>query len=283
LVVKAKGGFDMRNIREMNNILIDITNACNMTCSNCTRFCGHFRSDKIYFMDLDYFEKAVDSMMNFPNTVGVMGGEPTLHPNFPEICEIMQKLPEKRRRGLWSNTLTPQFQKYGSLINQTFGMFNLNDHKSKPIKHTPILMASEDFKDVSKSEMDKIIDECWVQNFWSATITIKGAFFCEVAATMSTLFDGPVGWDITERPEWWKKEISEYKNQKEWACDKCGCAIPLTPRRSNEVIDDISISNLKRLQGVGSPKIKQGKFVLQECSKKYIDKKQVRNCAWYWG
>lgn len=280
----------MRNIKDMGIILIDITNACNQNCSNCTRFCGHFSKDKIYFMTLEYFENAALSLREYSELgddklVGIMGGEPTLHPQFVEICEIFKRcIPDKNKRGLWSNTLTPQYKKYINVINDTFGKFNLNDHTSHPIKHTPILVASEDFKDVTKEDMEIIIDNCWVQNYWSATITPKGAFFCEVCASMSSLFkDGIQGWDVEKEPDWWKKTLPEYKKQFNWACHKCGCAIPLCPRRSTEVIDDVSISNLKRLQEVNSPKINKGKYELFECSKDKIDKTQVRNCAWYWG
>lgn len=278
----------MRNIKDMGIILIDITNACNMMCSNCTRFCGHFRKDKLYYMTPEYFEKAATTLKEYSELgddklVGVMGGEPTLHPQFVEICEIFKKcIPDKNKRGLWSNTLTPQYKKHINVINDTFGKFNLNNHTSHPIKHAPILVASEDFKDVTKENMDKIIEECWVQKYWSATITPKGAYFCEVCACMSTLFDGISGWDIEKEPNWWKKELPTYKEQINWACHKCGCAIPLQPRRSTDETDDVSVSNLKRLQDVSSPKIAKGKYQLVDCSKNKIDTTQVRNCAWYW-
>jgi hypothetical protein len=239
-------------------------------------------------MDLDYFEKAAKSLTEFSKLndnkcVGVMGGEPTLHPQFPEICEIFKSaIPEKRKRGLWSNTLTSQFKLHTNIIADTFGAFNLNDHTSNPIKHTPILTAIEDFKDLTEDEKLKFIDNCWVQNYWSATINMKGAFFCEVCACMSNLFNGINGWNIEENPDWWKKELPEYKDQINWACKKCGCCLPLKPRRSNEEIDDISISNIERLIDVKSPKIIKGKFEVVECSKNILDPTQKRNTAWYW-
>lgn len=272
----------------MGIILIDITNACNKSCSNCTRFCGHFTKDKLYYMGLDYFEKAAKTLVDYSESgddkiVGVMGGEPTLHPQFAEICEIFKStIPNKKKRGLWSNTTTPQFTKHKDIIAETFGVFNLNDHITHPIKHTPILTAIEDFKDISDGDKLKFIDNCWVQNCWSATINMKGAFFCEVCACMSNLFDGVDGWDIEKNPDWWKKELPEYKKQIEWSCKKCGCCLPLTPRRSNEEFDDVSISNIDRLIEVKSPKVLKAKFHLMDCGKDSLDMTQKRNCAWYW-
>ena len=75
----------MKSPAEMEIIQIKITNACPHVCSNCTRFCGH---RKQFFMDPDMFQKAVDSLQDFPGTVGIMGGEPTLHPEFEKLMTI---------------------------------------------------------------------------------------------------------------------------------------------------------------------------------------------------
>lgn len=270
----------MRNIKDMQIILIDITNLCNKSCSNCTRFCGHHSKEKIYFMDVDYFEKAVKTLSDYHGVIGIMGGEPTLHPQFVEICDIFTKtIPNKSKRGLWTNMSTQQYHDYGNVINNTFGYFATNNHVDIPIMHTPMLVASEDFKNVK--DMGTIINNCWVQNTWSATITPKGAYFCEVCATLSMLFDGPNGWDVEKEPDWWKKELLEYQKWIDWGCTKCGAALPLKPRRSNEVIDDISISNLKRLQNVKSPKIAKNKYKLHKCSESLLDRSEIRGCAWY--
>ena len=77
----------MRSPKEMQNIQIDITNACTKTCSNCTRFCGHHL--KPFFMEYQYFKSAVDSLNTFPGVVGMIGGEPTLHPEFEKMAQYL--------------------------------------------------------------------------------------------------------------------------------------------------------------------------------------------------
>ncbi len=272
----------MKNIAEMNIIQIDVSNICDRSCANCTRFCGHYRPEKLYFMDVDYYEKAVKSLKDFPGVIGMIGGEPTLHPRFPELCEILcSYVSEKKRRGLWSNK-GGKFREYKKIIDRTFGHFNLNDHISHDIFHTPILVASEDMiKDgrLTEDAWRKYTDTCWVQTTWSATINPKGAYFCEVAAMLHFLFDGKNGWDIVQEPRWWEKKVPEYSSQIEWACRKCGCQLPLRPRRSSEGIDDVSPSNLDRLTAAGSPKIKKGKYELFTES---LDYSQIRNVSWYW-
>ena len=271
----------MRNICEMNIVQIDVTNMCDRSCSNCTRFCGHYRPTKIYFMESDYYEKAVISLKEFPGIVGMIGGEPTLHPRFAELCEILRyHIKNKKQRGLWSNT-GRKFREYKDIIHDTFGFFNLNDHVSHDIFHTPILVASEDMiKDgrLTEEEWQNYTDSCWVQTTWSATINPKGAYFCEVAGMLDYLFDGTIGWDIDREPEWWKKEVPRYAEQIAWACRKCGCQLPLRPRRSSDEIDTVSRSNLERLIAAGSPKIKAGKY---ELFTEGLDLSQIRNVSWY--
>lgn len=57
---------------------IEVTNACNLLCANCTRFVGHHR--KPFFMDLDTVRKGINSLDGYKYGIGMMGGEPTLHP-----------------------------------------------------------------------------------------------------------------------------------------------------------------------------------------------------------
>jgi MoaA/NifB/PqqE/SkfB family radical SAM enzyme len=73
-------GVIVRSPLDMCNIQIEITNFCHNTCSNCTRLCGHY--EKPYFMEYDFFTKAVNSMIGYPKMTGIMGGEPLFHPEF---------------------------------------------------------------------------------------------------------------------------------------------------------------------------------------------------------
>lgn len=248
----------MRSPSKMDTIQIEVTNACVLECSNCTRFVGHKTP---FFMSFDQFKEAIDSFAEFQGIVGIMGGEPTLHNEFPRFCEYALSVRPRERLGLWS--VFPDKEKYRNyreIICKTFGNILLNDHTRPDIMHGPILVGIEE---VVKDEADMyaFIDDCWVQNTWSASVNQKGAFFCEVAAAMSVLFDGPRGWDVT--PDWWKRTPKDFKDQIEQYCRKCGCAMPLQRRSSQDERDDISPLNLERLQGV-SKKVRDGKYVLSE-------------------
>ncbi len=245
-------------LSRMRIIQIDVTNACQNRCSNCTRLTGHHR--RPFFMDMDTFRRAVDSLVDFPGMVGMIGGEPLLHPDFAAMAAYLaERITDKKRRGLWSTVPGALGRRYGSLVREVFGNFFFNDHTADRILHQPVLVAAEEVVP-DREAMWRLIDDCWVQTCWSAAITPKGAFFCEVAASLDMLFDGPGGWPV--EPGWWRRTPGEFGDQKTRACPRCGCAIPLPRRPSVEEIDDVSPGNLRALLAMGSPKAREGRVAL---------------------
>lgn len=233
----------MRSIVDMDNIQIEITNACVNDCSNCTRFCGHIK--KPFMMHSNDFVRALEATKGYPKMVGIMGGEPLLHPQFKEFCEMALKYFPRERLGLW--TSLPEGKEHlASTIVETFGNVFINDHTRNDIYHAPILIGIEDLV-AEKWMMWPVIDKCWVQNSWSASINPNGAYFCEIAAAMSLLFDDPRhAWPIDS--EWWKKSPKDFREQMEYWCPRCGLAAPLKRRVSTDGRDDISEKNFIRLK-----------------------------------
>lgn len=262
----------MREI-QTGGIQVDITNYCDKICSNCTRFIGNYKKEQMFHMNIETFEKIVISMKDFPDILGIIGGEPTLHPQFLEFCEILRKHRDKCLCGLWSNQGS-MYEKYENDIKNTFGSLYLNQH-IEPIFHTPLLVSSKSVINDDKLRKN-FIENCWIQNCWSASVNHKGAFFCEVAGAMSILYDGPMGISI-ETKDWWKTPLEEFQYQIDWACQQCGGAIPLKPRRSNSLIDDMSEDNFNKLKDQ-SFKIKNNYFKIFNDN---IDINQIRNVNWY--
>ncbi len=290
----------MRSPADMQTIQIDITNACNKRCSNCTRFCGNH--NKNFFMDFETFERAVNSLDGYNGVIGIMGGEPTLHPEFERFVRFIQEkfgvhkeenrmiypqrefIREVRRRefeshvlregedgtgqnsgwgnfkmcgpGLWSN-MGVTYSKYYELIQDTFNVQFLNDHIN-PSYHQPGLFARKDLN-IPDEEWIELRDKCWIQNEWSASITPKGAFFCEIAGALDMLFDGPGGWPIESG--WWKRTPKEFGEQLHW-CEICGFALDTFMRDAEEEIDDVSPTLYEMLKKVDSLRLKQGRINL---------------------
>lgn len=267
----------MKSPADMQIIQIDITNACTKKCSNCTRFCGNHR--KPFMMDFETFKRAVDSMEGFPGIVGIMGGEPTLHPQFEEFARYFASkfgtggplengrkpissfnahivgkvfdIENNNRRGLWS-IMGKRYYEHYELIQETFGYQVVNDHAS-PSDHAALLITRKELG-IPDDEWVKMRDACWIQNRWSASIHPKGAFFCEVAAALDATFDGPGGWPI--EPGWWKRKPEDFKEQLKY-CEMCSACLKVPTRDANQETDDVSPLMYDKLVQIRSPKIKQ--------------------------
>ena len=268
----------MRELSEMDTIQIDVTNACHLRCANCTRHIGHHKTP--FFMEPELVEKAIDSLEGFEGRIGPMGGEPFMHPQIEEIIEIFSKKTHRRKRQIW--TAGFNWEKNKDLIYEHFDedLANYNDHTA-PGKHQPLLVAIDDVVD-DKELVNELIDNCWVQEQWSASITPKGGFFCEVAASLDYLLDGPGGVPIEKG--WWKKSLSEFKNQISTSCIKCSAPLPLPSEsdgfggRTGPTKDTMSTSNYEILKE-RSVKVKKGNYKIMDT--KFTNEDIIKNSfAW---
>jgi len=251
-------------------IQIDVTNRCSRACSNCTRSLAHVTDP--FDMSVGEFERALDALKDFPSkseasaqnggvkVVGVIGGEPVMHPQFNTLVDLMtEHIPARENRGLWTTQLIDAEQR------AKFGYINFNPH-SPPSRHHPILVAIKDVI-TDFSRMWRCIDQCPYQTTWSSSITPKGFFFCEVAAALDMVFQGPGGLPV--EPGVWQEPLGAFSGQMERWCPRCSGAIPLSKDRArpdNEKWDDISESNLKELRAIGSPRVASGRYTVFDAS-----------------
>lgn len=257
----------MKPIYDAWLIQIEVTNACHLRCAHCSRGVRHIA--KPFYMELDYVEKALQSLSDWPKGVGCMGGEPTLHPDFESICNLYRKYVPRHKAGLWTSG-GPKFKRYENLIRDTFGILLYNDH-SEVGKHQPLMVAIEECVP-DKDLREELLDNCWLQKLWSPAITPKGAFFCECAAVFDFLFDGPGGYPLDNG--WWKKNPSDFQDQREKYCRYCSISVPFPTVATDCEVDYVSAKNLKRLREAGSPWINKGKVVVvdDEFTRKDIEK-----------
>lgn len=79
------------SIYEGVTIEINIVDHCNLNCAGCNRLSPLAEE---YFISLNYYEnQLIELQANIPNVkqIVLMGGEPTLHPNLLELCQITRK------------------------------------------------------------------------------------------------------------------------------------------------------------------------------------------------
>ena len=208
-------------------VQIDITNYCILSCLYCSRYNRHLRREQRKHMTLQQIATALDSLKTWPNKIGIIGGEPLLHPEFTQICELIRGKFPSSKMALWTSG-GKNFKELLPIIKKTFGQIAYNEHNEeqlKTCKHQPLTIAIKDV--VKDDELRKVlIDGCWVQRTWCASINHFGAYFCEVAAAQDVILnEGRNAWPV--KPGWWEKTPEQFQDQVNKFCDNCGMAIPM--------------------------------------------------------
>ena len=240
---KMKAPGDKRPTWRHGVIQVHVTRACDLSCIGCTQ--GSNLAGKPVIMPVDQFREACESLEGYFGVVGMFGGNPTMHPQFEELCKVMQETVPFEQRGLWSNNL----RGYGKLCRETFNpaVSNLNVHTAtnayeemkrdwpecKPIglkdsRHSPPYVALKDIEDLTDEKRWELINNCDINQYWSAMLcSVNGelkAYFCELAGAQAMLHnDSSTG--LTPKKGWWKLPIEAFDNQIRKHCFDCG--VPL--------------------------------------------------------
>jgi hypothetical protein len=235
-----------------------ITRACSESCFHCSQ--GSNLAGRPAMMTVDEFECAVKSLHGFPGTIGVFGGQPTLHPKFPEICEVMRRHVPFKHRGLWTNALNG----HGKVCRETFNpaRSNLNTHTRRENfdeierdwpeaiaarrEHTEAGATTDSrhsspwvaIQDVIPDEAERweLIGRCTVNQNWSAIIgTVPGrglrAYLCELQYAQAAMHaEAPDAADWPDEgmpvvPGWWQLPLAMFERQVRLHCQACGLAM----------------------------------------------------------
>ncbi len=276
----------MRSPAEMDIIVIDITNRCFLSCSNCTRAIAHQTTRRE--LSPDQLRSALRSLKGWwqpGRVVGLIGGEPTLHSQFSEMCKVFreewnpgadpvhgrepiadfnqfaeQRLWDRSNgRGLWTS-FGPRFIDHYETVMDTFSHWNPNDHSAGGVHQTGLVDAKEmcEALGIPWEDFPKYRDACWVQNTWSGSITPKGNYFCEHAGTLDLLYnDGKHAWK--DEPGWWRRTPDQFGDQIH-LCEMCSLCLPGPSAVDSVERDILGKNHVVRLELVGSPAVKKKRF-----------------------
>jgi len=296
----------MRSPASMEIVQVDITDACESRCGACTRLVPHV--SKPFYMKFDQFTDAVKAMAGWPGKIlGVMGGNPVLHPNFAMFSYRFAELWGRRtlskkgrlpigdfaayarerlndmssRRGLWSS-LGHAFYRHLEVIHDVYDFWCVNDHFNDGL-HQGLLIGRQEFQEmtgISDAEWVRNRDNCWVQRTWSATTNVHGAYFCEVASAIDNLFyGGKHAWPI--EPGWWKRRPADFASQLH-LCDHCALAQPGPSVIGNRDTDIVGRLSLPLLEAVGSPAIKRNQIEVYDPKEKPEHRHKAREFRTDW-
>lgn len=257
-----------RNTWRSGTIQIMVTRACDRACAACTQGSQLKVKDKEnLFISLDNFELAVKSLQDYFGVVGIFGGNPALHPEFPKICEILCDYIPFVQRGLWCNNPLKHIDIIAKTFNPRYS--NLNVHQdqkaydtfkkgwpgSRPFgltedsSHSPVHLSMFDLK-MTEGERNKYISQCDINKYWSALVgqfrgELRG-WFCEIAGSQSMLFQHDPKYPDTGIPvtptslDWWRGGMEKYAHQVSQHCHNCAVPLKGSGRLSNSTTDELT-------------------------------------------
>jgi hypothetical protein len=215
--------------------LLPITNACNLSCGGCAQLCGHFSPDKIWTLTLEEIDYAIGLVKpytgpdKFWHEFTIFGGEPTVHPQWDQIPDLLAKhAPMKFRINTNGRLGQAPFERDRNMT------YHVDLHPPDQL-FLPTMIAAADVTQIKdKAHFWKLAQRnCDIWADEGSMIYNGKAYFCEHAAAMDWMFnDGKFGWELQEGVNPFDHTDEEIAQQAEHFCHRCAwCVADKVPRQ----------------------------------------------------
>lgn len=246
---------DIHLMSKKVNILA--TNVCNLDCGGCHQLCGYVPKDKLFFVELDDLEFMVDHIINNSqlNQIGIFGGEPTLHPQYDEMIDMLSR--KNCLFEIYTNgrTLPHIDARYSTHKTDYENIVMLVDPKKEKLSFLATWVASKDVfkKDDPYWYWDNLVQKhCHMWKNCRTVLWNRHAYACEVFATLDILSGENHGWPMIEGENVFEKTPAEVREQASHFCYRCGWCVPKaehqtidTPTKISETNRDLNIKHEK--------------------------------------
>lgn len=249
---------------------ITITNVCNLSCGGCSQLCGNFSKDKLWFISLDQLKINIDIMSKFiSKKIWIFGGEPTLHPKFNEIKEMLYSY-KKCEFIIFTNgrlhnkenvNIEIKKNRVGAWAKDKNNITFLIDFKQEygknevPIKtFNPTLVAPIDIIKIKNKKFywEQAKKHCICWNKCGITIYNNKAYICEVAPAFDQISGENNGWTVNEGENPFDKTNEEIEKQAEKFCYRCAAGFSedenIIPHQKISEGYFVSVENIKLIK-----------------------------------
>jgi len=177
----------------INQISIEITTTCNLHCFNCGRACSQAQSNE--FMSIKQIESFIDESIQLKwnwKMIALLGGEPTLHPDFFKILNIIKRYKAFKpdcKVLLVTNGYGKKVNKVLSKLPSWVSVKN-SAKTSKINKFTSRDIAPIDLEEYKNSDFSS---GCWITQECGLGLTRYGIYACGAGASIDRVLGLNIG------------------------------------------------------------------------------------------
>lgn len=182
------------HVTNNSEIEIDITFECNLKCENCDRSCSQAPNDGR--MEVDRIIKFIEESKAIGKNrrkISILGGEPMIHPQIPEILDLFLEFKEKHSPGTMLEVAT---NGYGRHVKEAIELIPRDFFVRNSAKTSPRQESFEPFnvapRDRLRNRFSDYSNACHITSCPGMGMNRYGFYQCGVAGGI----DRVMGFDI---------------------------------------------------------------------------------------
>ncbi len=177
-------------------IEIDLTYACNLSCNNCNRSSPQARSNEHISLEQikSFIEESITTKKKWKR-IRLLGGEPTLHPQFLAVLELLRKYRDENSLGTRIEVAT---NGNGARVNAILNsipkdVIVVNTHKTSTKEQTAFASFNIAPVDVESYRHADFRNGCQILKDCGVGLTSRGYYPCAIAGGIDRVLGTQTG------------------------------------------------------------------------------------------